>query len=50
MARTGEVAAALRQAERNPAALTDDQAIALLPLTGTTWTRWRGSPTGCAAR
>ena len=34
MARTGEVAAALRQAEKNPAALTDDQAIALLSADG----------------
>jgi FO synthase len=32
--RTGEVAAALRQAERDPAALTDDQAIALLSADG----------------
>jgi len=30
----GEVAAALRQAERNPAALTDDQALALLSADG----------------
>jgi len=33
-ARPGEVAAALRQAERDPAALTDDQAIALLGADG----------------
>src|SRR5262249_19712279 len=33
-ARPGEVAAALRQAERDPAALTDDQAIALLSADG----------------
>jgi len=33
-ARAGEVAAALRQAEKNPAALTDDQAIALLGADG----------------
>jgi FO synthase len=33
-ARPGEVAAALRQAERDPAALTDDQAIALLSAGG----------------
>jgi FO synthase len=33
-ARAGEVAAALRQAERDPAALTDDQAIALLAADG----------------
>jgi FO synthase len=32
--RPGEVAAALRQAERNPAALTDDQAVALLSADG----------------
>jgi FO synthase len=32
--RGGEVAAALRQAERDPAALTDDQAIALLAADG----------------
>ena len=32
--RAGEVAAALRQAERNPAALTDDQAVALLAADG----------------
>src|SRR6202034_331514 len=30
VARPGEIAAALRQAERDPAALTDDQALALL--------------------
>ncbi len=30
VARPGEVAAALRQAERDPAGLTDDQAVALL--------------------
>jgi len=34
VARSGEVAAALRQAERDPAALTDDQAIALLSADG----------------
>jgi FO synthase len=34
VARQGEVAAALRQAERDPAALTDDQAIALLSADG----------------
>jgi len=34
VARPGEVAAALRQAERDPAALTDDQAIALLGADG----------------
>jgi FO synthase len=34
LARPGEVAAALRQAERDPAALTDDQAIALLGADG----------------
>jgi FO synthase len=34
LARPGEVAAALRQAERAPAALTDDQAIALLGADG----------------
>jgi FO synthase len=34
VASAGEVAAALRQAERNPAALTDDQAIALLSADG----------------
>src|SRR5579863_6682232 len=34
VARPGEVAAALRQAERDPAALTDDQAIALLEADG----------------
>jgi FO synthase len=34
LARPGEVAAALRQAERDPAALTDDQAIALLSADG----------------
>ncbi len=34
VARPGEVAAALRQAERDPAALTDDQAIALLAADG----------------
>jgi FO synthase len=34
VARPGEVAAALRQAERDPAALTDDQAIALLSADG----------------
>src|ERR1700678_4223478 len=34
VARPGEVAAALRQAERDPAALTDDQAIALLSAEG----------------
>jgi FO synthase len=34
VARPGEVAAALRQAERAPAALTDDQAIALLGADG----------------
>ena len=33
-ARPGELAAALRQAERDPAALTDDQAIALLSADG----------------
>ena len=33
-ARPGEVASALRQAERDPAALTDDQAIALLSADG----------------
>ena len=33
-ARPGEVASALRQAERDPAALTDDQAIALLGADG----------------
>jgi FO synthase len=33
-ARPGEVAAALRQAERDPAALTDDQALALLSADG----------------
>jgi len=32
--RAGEVASALRQAEKNPAALTDDQAIALLGADG----------------
>src|SRR6266566_2345121 len=32
--RPGETAAALRQAERNPAALTDDQALALLAADG----------------
>jgi FO synthase len=32
--RPGEIAAALRQAERDPAALTDDQAIALLAADG----------------
>jgi len=34
VARPGEVAAALRQAERDPAALTDEQAIALLGADG----------------
>jgi FO synthase len=34
VARTGEVAAALRQAERDPAALTDEAAIALLGADG----------------
>jgi FO synthase len=34
VARPGEIAAALRQAERDPAALTDDQAIALLAADG----------------
>jgi FO synthase len=34
LARPGDVAAALRQAERDPAALTDDQAIALLGADG----------------
>ncbi len=34
VARAGEVAAALRRAERDPAALTDDQAIALLGADG----------------
>src|SRR6202034_2318832 len=34
VARAGELAAALRQAERDPAALTDDQAIALLSADG----------------
>jgi FO synthase len=34
VARPGDVAAALRQAERDPAALTDDQAIALLGADG----------------
>jgi FO synthase len=34
VARPGEIAAALRQAERDPAALTDDQAIALLSADG----------------
>ena len=34
MTRPGEAAAALRQAERDPAALTDDQAIALLGADG----------------
>ena len=34
VARPGEVAAALRQAERDPAALTDDQAVALLGADG----------------
>jgi FO synthase len=34
VARPGEVAAALRQVERDPAALTDDQAIALLGADG----------------
>jgi FO synthase len=34
VARAGEVAQALRQAERDPAALTDDQAIALLAADG----------------
>jgi FO synthase len=34
IARPGEVAAALRQAERDPAALTDDQALALLSADG----------------
>ena len=34
VARPGEVAAALRQAERDPATLTDDQAIALLGADG----------------
>jgi FO synthase len=34
LARPGEVAAALRQAERDPAVLTDDQAIALLSADG----------------
>jgi FO synthase len=34
VARPGEVAAALRQAERDPASLTDDQAIALLGADG----------------
>jgi FO synthase len=34
VARPGEVAAALRQAERDPAGLTDDQAIALLGADG----------------
>ncbi len=47
----GEVAAALRQAERDPAALTDSQAIALLVRRrAPTWRSWPGSPTGCAAR
>jgi FO synthase len=34
LARPGEVAAALRQAERDPAGLTDDQAVALLGADG----------------
>ncbi|HEY1625565.1 MAG TPA: bifunctional FO biosynthesis protein CofGH [Streptosporangiaceae bacterium] len=34
IARAGEVAAALRQAERDPAVLTDDQALALLSADG----------------
>src|SRR5712691_6264015 len=34
LSRPGEVAAALRQAERDPAALTDDQAVALLSADG----------------
>jgi len=34
LARPGEVATALRQAERDPAALTDDQAVALLGADG----------------
>jgi FO synthase len=34
VARPGEIAAALRQAERDPAALTDDQALALLSADG----------------
>jgi FO synthase len=34
IARPGDVAAALRQAERDPAALTDDQALALLSADG----------------
>jgi FO synthase len=34
IARPGEIAAALRQAERDPAALTDDQALALLAADG----------------
>jgi FO synthase len=34
VARPGELAAALRQAERDPAALTDDQAVALLGADG----------------
>ena len=34
MLSTGEIASALRQAERDPAALTDDQAIALLSADG----------------
>jgi FO synthase len=34
IARPGEIAAALRQAERDPAALTDDQALALLSADG----------------
>ncbi|MGD0553401.1 MAG: bifunctional FO biosynthesis protein CofGH [Streptosporangiaceae bacterium] len=34
VARTGEVAAALRQAERDPAALTDEEALALLGADG----------------
>ena len=34
VARPGEIAAALRQAERDPAALTDDQAVALLAADG----------------
>jgi hypothetical protein len=50
VARAGEVAAALRRAERDLAALADDQAIALLGADGPDLEALAAWPTRCAAR
>ena len=43
-----DVAAALRSAERDPAGITDAEALALLDADGPELTRWPRWPTGCA--